>query len=865
MIDGTRLGDVFSGARRLSRLLSSGRLGIGLSLSCAALAAVACGGSGDARPDAAQPDAAPPDAASGPAPDGGTDTPSDAAPDTPPVPPEDGDPATFSAVLHVVDDSRAPISGAMVDFGSAVEISDARGYVILAHRRDPVVVVIAGAGLLTQPVVVGHTSDGQVVEVVMRSDAGGARWSMHVAGDVMLARRYYEPQPDAPALIDPAAIADGARRVVAPVARAFAAADLSTVNLETVVSTLPDSDAYPQKRVIINSHPETMAALEAMGVDLVMLGNNHARDYFDTGVVATMAALDARNIPYTGAAADGGATGRTPHIVTMGTTRVGMLSYCMLNGDSGNDGLAEDGDPVPPDLDPADAWEYEARRWEFLDGPVLVVPAADRRAGSAWRLFRDEESNMSPDEAARAWASLSAVYPELQDLVARRGHGGAAMWVTSQAAADIAALKQDADLVIVQIHGSAEFQHAPSAFVVGATRAAIDAGADAVLLHHPHILQGFDWYKGKLIAYSLGNFVFDQEEHSTTPTGFLRLEWDGARLIEARLVPLDLGNYRPNPVADAISERHLLTLWEKSALGAFVDRDDGNEVRMLLRDPDADTRFGHVRMQHNHAIVTDTAPAARTVRVAVPAGATVAVPVAGLVHARAGGAPVELGRELLLWGGIEDHVADDASTHAMHWNLAHSDADLVVAGDAGSGSGYVTLHRLASNQSEASAFTIARIPLPANRWFHDQGGAAVPADGAASYTIELLGRMVGAGSPFLRLDLYPTEGLLPDPGKLGERKLALDLPADGQWHAVALDVPASTLLVAGERMEAIRANFRLPPPATGEATFALDDVRIIEWRPAADQPDRYGAYTHVRNPGTVDVTVDLQVLPLREP
>jgi poly-gamma-glutamate capsule biosynthesis protein CapA/YwtB (metallophosphatase superfamily) len=831
-------------------------------LACAALLA-ACGGSDDGGEPPASPDASRPDAAA-PPPDASIDAPGapDAMPEPPPVPPDDGDPATFSAVLRVLDEDGAPVAGAEVDIDGAVQIADHRGYVVLANHRDPVVVVIAGAGLLTQPVIVGHARDGQIVEVVMRARAGGARWSMHVAGDMMLARRYYEPLGDQPALIDPADIAAGARRVVAPVARAFAAADLSTVNLETVVSTLPDSAAYPKKRVIINSHPDTLAALEAMGVDVVMLGNNHIRDYFDQGVAATKAALDARGMPHVGAAASGSEPANAPFVFEAGRTRVGILSYSMLSGDSTNDGLARNGDPVPPSLDPDDAWEYEARSWAF-DGAVLDVQRSTYRAGTAWRLFRAEEANMPAAEVADAWASLSSVYPELQDIVARRGHGGAAFWTTSRAVTDIAALRQSADAVIVQIHGSAEFQHAPSAFVVDAARAAIDAGADAVLLHHPHVIQGFDWYKGKLIAYSLGNFIFDQEEHSTTPTGFLRLEWEDSRIIEARVVPLDLGNYRPNPVADARSEHHLLSLWEKSQLGVFVDRDDADDVRMILREPDADTRFGQLRMQHEHAIITDAAPAAESVRVEVPAGARLPLPVRGLVHARAGGAAVLLGRELLGWGGFEDPVADGAATHAMHWNLEHSDADLVVGNDAGHGFGYATLRRKSSNTSDASLFTAPRVPVPEHRWFHDDSGTP-PADGAATYTVELSARMVGAGSAYLRIDLYPTEGLLPDPGKRGEIVLPIDVPADGAWHPVSVDVPASSFVISGARMEGMRLNFRLRPPATDEAVFSLDDVRVIEWRPAADMADRFGAFTYIRNDGAGALAADLRVLPLRD-
>jgi hypothetical protein len=65
-------------------------------------------------------------------------------------------------------------------------------------------------------------------------------------------------------------------------------------------------------------------------------------------------------------------------------------------------------------------------------------------------------------------------------------------------------------------------------------------------------------------------------------------------------------------------------------------------------------------------------------------------------------------------------------------------------------------------------------------------------------------------------------------------------------------------------MEGIRANLRLRPPAAGDAVFSFDDLRIIEWRPARDMADRFGAFTHLRNAGAGALTIDLPVLPLRD-
>lgn len=114
------------------------------------------------------------------------------------------------------------------------------------------------------------------------------------------------------------------------------------------------------------------------------------------------------------------------------------------------------------------------------------------------------------------------VYHELQDWVARRGHGGASMWQKSRGEEQIAELRNQADLLVVQFHSGFQFQPEKSSSLRQAARIALDAGADIVVAHHPHVLQGMEWYKGRLIVYRLGNFVFDQDFLSTFVTGFVR-------------------------------------------------------------------------------------------------------------------------------------------------------------------------------------------------------------------------------------------------------------------------------------------------------------------------------------------------------
>lgn len=74
---------------------------------------------------------------------------------------------------------------------------------------------------------------------------------------------------------------------------------------------------------------------------------------------------------------------------------------------------------------------------------------------------------------------------------------------------NIASLKeQGAQIIIVSFHWGQEKENVPSDVQIELAHAAVDNGADLVLGHHPHVLQGIEEYKGKNIVYSLGNFCF---------------------------------------------------------------------------------------------------------------------------------------------------------------------------------------------------------------------------------------------------------------------------------------------------------------------------------------------------------------------
>lgn len=88
---------------------------------------------------------------------------------------------------------------------------------------------------------------------------------------------------------------------------------------------------------------------------------------------------------------------------------------------------------------------------------------------------------------------------------------------------EIQARKQDHDFVIVCIHWGIERDQAPQEYQRTMARQMIDSGADLIIGSHPHVLQGMEYYKGKGIVYSLGNFVFGS---SIPRTALLEVTWD---------------------------------------------------------------------------------------------------------------------------------------------------------------------------------------------------------------------------------------------------------------------------------------------------------------------------------------------------
>jgi len=84
---------------------------------------------------------------------------------------------------------------------------------------------------------------------------------------------------------------------------------------------------------------------------------------------------------------------------------------------------------------------------------------------------------------------------------------------------DVEKAKENVDILIVSLHTGNEYSPSPTQFQVNFSKAVIDAGADLIVGHHPHVVQPNEKYKQSHIFYSLGNFIFDQAFSEETMQG----------------------------------------------------------------------------------------------------------------------------------------------------------------------------------------------------------------------------------------------------------------------------------------------------------------------------------------------------------
>jgi poly-gamma-glutamate capsule biosynthesis protein CapA/YwtB (metallophosphatase superfamily) len=240
------------------------------------------------------------------------------------------------------------------------------------------------------------------------------------------------------------------------------AADITFGNCESVFSEewTRNGPSASGDALVMLAHPRSVAALVEAGFDVMTFANNHCLDCGDSAFLNTLANLKARGILTCGAGTNI-EEARRPAIVEAKGVKVAFLSYSSIR--------------VP---------DYEAS--------PRAPGCAPLKIHTFYRPFEHDQPGCP---------ALVETVPDEADLRAMKQ--------------DITRAKEQADLVIVSPHWGIHFKPAAiSPYETIVARAAIDAGADMVFGHHPHIMKGIQVYRGKAIIHSLGNFAFALEDQT---------------------------------------------------------------------------------------------------------------------------------------------------------------------------------------------------------------------------------------------------------------------------------------------------------------------------------------------------------------
>lgn len=140
-------------------------------------------------------------------------------------------------------------------------------------------------------------------------------------------------------------------------------------------------------------------------------------------------------------------------------------------------------------------------------------------------------------------------------------------------------LKKTCDWVVVNYHGGEEFTHLPMPARRRRLRRYLELGADIVVAHHPHVIQGFERLGDKSIFYSLGNFIFDIPPHysrsGTTDSVLLRITFHKETYeVETLFTRIDrlqrrIGTFSESPFFREIDARKYHRAWCEDAFRAI--------------------------------------------------------------------------------------------------------------------------------------------------------------------------------------------------------------------------------------------------------------------------------------------------------
>ena len=282
--------------------------------------------------------------------------------------------------------------------------------------------------------------------------------------------------------------------------------DVAFLNLE---STFHDREGIPSALsggTWAMSDPRILDDMKEYGFNLFNTANNHSCDYSQSGVLATIEHLKKRDMIFAGTGKDLGDASKACYVETK-YARVAMLACNSSGNDSARAGAQTEDLPGRPGANPMRCLKRFHVDQEHFDmvkelAEITKINAAAERsielgysAPYAEGQFPFGASRFILDD--HCWVETVPHAGDMDRMVKR-----------------IQEAKKQADIVLVSIHShhyDERQTNIPSRFIETFAHNCIDAGADVIIGHGPHELQGIERYKDGLIFYSIGNYIFETE------------------------------------------------------------------------------------------------------------------------------------------------------------------------------------------------------------------------------------------------------------------------------------------------------------------------------------------------------------------
>lgn len=260
------------------------------------------------------------------------------------------------------------------------------------------------------------------------------------------------------------------------------------------------------------AEPGILDDLKKFGFNLYNTANNHSCDYSHGGLLATIGYLRARDMLFAGTG-ENLAAAAAPVYLETAQARVAMIGVCSTFHDSdaaGNQSLTL---PGRPGLNPLRFQKTVHVEREYYDVLKKIGEKTDINAQQDF-MIRNGYTRPLPEGKL----NLGGISFQLDEE--NTTHTVPLQKDMDRILANVREAARQADYVLVSVHSHelvGKTVTEPAEFLRTFAHACIDAGADVILGHGPHELRGIEVYRGKVIFYSLGNFIFQTETVSLQP------------------------------------------------------------------------------------------------------------------------------------------------------------------------------------------------------------------------------------------------------------------------------------------------------------------------------------------------------------